>query len=169
MKLDHIKKERYRSTACDLRYLLHRESDEEIRADFAPGTKLLLGYAIPDFQRDSVWTNNQKIKFIESCFRGYDVGSFMISNWNMRNDLLLPYSECLIDGQQRFTALREYWSNEFKVFDYFWSELDKRDKTKMLSTQMPYSIIDSINPKILKETYNRLNFAGTNHDEYQRA
>ena len=78
-------------------------------------------------------------------------------------DFIFTHDQELLDRGPKYirTALGTSWLDDSDAKIY--------DKTKMLSTQMPYSIIDSINPKILKETYNRLNFAGTNHDEYQRA
>lgn len=73
---------------------------------------------IPQFQRDFVWHREKSAKLIDSIFKGYPIGTFIL--WKTRERLRsvreiggrkLPptpkgdYAEQVLDGQQRLTSL----------------------------------------------------------------
>ena len=75
----------------------------------------------PDFQRDHVWTKEQRQRYIESLFRGVapDRILFNCPGWTGNDpsgDLPKHTFEC-IDGLQRLTAMRGFLAGEFTVFD----------------------------------------------------
>jgi len=147
---------------------IHRE--HVIKDDYPDVEKFVLGYPIPDFQRGSVWTQAMEISFIEAIWKRYDIGSWMIAKYDWSSDKkLVKYSDCLIDGQQRLTAIENYWNDKFKVFDYYWSELTAVDKRAFKGTSFPHRVIHTLNEQELRDTYNRLNFAGVRHTEDDRA
>lgn len=124
----------------------------------------LFKFKIPPFQRPFVWTENQCIRFIESAWLGFNLGTYMINKleWNT-GDFIPEFDRFLIDGQQRLTALKKYMDNEFKVFDLFWSECTLKETRRfnnIIFTQSQVSITD-IN--VLEDLYERLNFGGTAH------
>lgn len=73
---------------------------------------------IPQFQRDFVWTKEKSAKLLDSIFRGYPIGTFIL--WKTKESLRsirnlgsvnLPptpagdYIQYVLDGQQRLTSL----------------------------------------------------------------
>jgi len=87
----------------------------------------------------------------------------------MNMELAAKYDGLLIDGQQRINAIRGYVNNEFKVFDYLWSELDREDQMRFRRVVFSRGEISTMDDAVLRELYNRLNFGGTAHTEDQRA
>lgn len=65
---------------------------------------------IPTYQRPIVWSKSQKLAFIDNISRGFPFGSLLLYKY----DNAEQYS--LIDGQQRFTTLREYQRNPQEYF-----------------------------------------------------
>lgn len=127
-------------------------------------------FPLPDFQRSLCWTETQNIAFIESIFLGYDIGSYMVNSYQMEGDgTLKKYSEVLIDGQQRITAICLYISDQLKVCGAYYSEISRRDKMRFKQTQFSRTTIDTFDADVLKDAYNRLNFTGVNHTEDQKA
>ncbi len=136
-----------------------------------PWAKGMLGkFPLPVWQRDSVWTQEQKVSFIESAYYGFDLGSIVVNGYEYdRNDKLIPFSDCLIDGQQRIGAMLEYCNNQFKINGYFFDELDKKEKNAFLMRDMGLHRVNCFDEEKLKTLYNHLNFSGTNHKESERA
>jgi hypothetical protein len=78
---------------------------------------------IPDFQRSSVWGPDDVAKLLDSIYRGYPLGSFLM--WETsdvlreRNPLNLSTTpptvkQFLIDGQQRTIALYSVFTNTLR-------------------------------------------------------
>ena len=136
-----------------------------------PWAKRMLGkFPIPVWQRDSVWTLDQKVSFIESAFLGYDLGSIVINGYlDGKNDTLVMYSDCLIDGQQRIEASLDFVNNKFKVYGLYWKELTRSEQNRFLMRELGKRMVDCFDEVKLKEVYNHLNFSGTSHKESERA
>ena len=85
----------------------------------------------PDFQRNYVWTLQQKIRFIEYTLRGGTSGLDIYCNsptWQ-NGDLGPDYSGTwlvLVDGKQRLDAALGFLNNEFPVFGAFYREYEDR-------------------------------------------
>lgn len=65
---------------------------------------------IPTYQRPLVWSKSQKAAFIDNISRGFPFGSLLLYKY----DNAEQYS--LIDGQQRFSTLREYQRHPEEYF-----------------------------------------------------
>lgn len=65
---------------------------------------------IPSYQRPLVWSKAQKTAFIDNISRGFPFGSLLLYKY----DNTEQYS--LIDGQQRFSTLREYQRHPEEYF-----------------------------------------------------
>jgi uncharacterized protein with ParB-like and HNH nuclease domain len=96
-------------------------------------------FKIPSFQRDFVWTEQQCIRFIESAWLGYELGSYLVNKVSayvrLKRDVGTPnegkeyvhqYDDLLLDGLQRMTAIHKYVHYEFPVFGLFWRDLTRR-------------------------------------------
>lgn len=133
------------------------------------GLRTVLGYPLPTWQRGFVWTHQQKVKFIESVWYGYDLGTYTYQKPDTKDGVVDPNSFLLIDGQQRLKAIEDYWNDEFPVFGLYWSEVPKAEQRRFMQTKFPSYEIDLGSDEELREAYNRMNFGGTPHTEDQRA
>ena len=144
-------------------------SEDYTKATHPWATAFVGRFPLPDFQRPLCWTQAQSISFIESVYLGFDLGSYMVNNYTSDGGYCVNYSDVLIDGQQRINAVTEYIENKFEVFGAYWRELDRADRTRFKHTTFTRKTITCFDEELLREAYNRLNFAGTKHTEDQRA
>jgi uncharacterized protein with ParB-like and HNH nuclease domain len=140
-------------------------------SDYPWATKFMGRFPLPTFQRDPCWTTKQDIAFVSSAWLGFDIGSYMINarQGESQRGIMAPLSDILIDGQQRINAFSRYTNNEFKMFGYYWGQLNRNEQRRFLETTFNRKVVDSNNERVLRETYNRLNFAGTRHLESEKA
>ena len=77
----------------------------------------------PDFQRGHVWTEAQQIAWVEFYLRGGKTGRVLYFNcpsWQKSNH---NYDEfVIVDGKQRYEALRRFVQDEIEVFGSRYSE-----------------------------------------------
>jgi hypothetical protein len=142
-----------------------------------PGQEMLMGHVLPPFQRPSVWTREQNVRFIESAVLGLHLGTWVYNSADHAptvkvggRDVFDRTDMWLIDGRQRLTAFDEYFGDAFQVFGMKWSEVPKPEQRRLLNgtlfTAFETRITDVGH---LKELYDRLNFGGTPHQPDQRA
>lgn len=101
----------------------------------------------PDYQRRHRWTNTQKSRLIESFIINVPVPPLFLYEYD--------YNEYeVMDGLQRFTAVREFYTNRFALSGLeYWKELDG-----YTYSALPQRIKDGINRRylssivLLKET-----------------
>lgn len=150
---------------------LHHDWKNRPRSDYPYAKDFILGQPLPDFQRELCWTLKQQMSFIESIWYGFDIGFYMVAMFETNNPdgSLVKYSDALIDGQQRLFAIQEYWENKFTIFDYTWDELTIVDHRMFTNLGFPHKEIRTLDEQKLKDTYNRLNFAGIQHSIDQKA
>lgn len=130
------------------------------------GYREVMGYFLPPWQRGLVWSQEQKIKLIESLWLGLNVGTYTFN----RVKYGTKYDNLLIDGQQRLWSLQCYLSDEFPVFGYRWSELTEVDRRGFeMSRHFHCYITNSNDEEYLRSYYNTMNFGGTAHKEDERA
>ncbi|AGR47710.2 hypothetical protein PHIM7_58 [Sinorhizobium phage phiM7] len=130
------------------------------------GYREVMGFFLPPWQRGSVWTEKQKIAFVESAWKGVNLGTYSYNTAEIGS----PYDNLLIDGQQRMTALQDYVEDKFPVFGYRYSEVTIVDRRmfEMMTTFASYET-ETEDETYLREYYNMLNFGGTAHKEDERA
>lgn len=171
------------STGNSTLYALYQERNGMEPADRAlyhPDQAELLGTFLPPFQRPVVWTEAQQIRFVESAYHGFHLGTYVVNNTQTATELVgdrrlyLRTDLWLIDGQQRLTALKNYWNDGFRIFQekdggFLWSETDAVEKRMFLMTGFPRSEINVSDEYTLRLLYDRLNFGGTPHTQEQRA
>lgn len=147
--------------------------EEEMK--FLHGDRLVCGFVLPDFQRGHKWTQEQDVAFIESIILGHHPGTFKY-NSTLHLDVVeidgrevFPFNLWLLDGQQRITALDSYWSDDFPVFDLYWSEVPLRDQRRFNSSVFPASEYQLGSYEELVEVYWTLNRGGTAHTDEDMA
>lgn len=142
----------------------------------------LMGFFIPEFQRKEIWTVEQKQKFIESSFLGFDLGQLVVAEGKFGTE---EYDGWLIDGQQRLTAIRDFSENKFSIFNgIFYSDIKSENVSydnniyDNNSRITPYYHWIECNFDVIRlrdvtveqliELYDRLNYGGTAHTEEER-
>lgn len=145
----------------------------------------LFGYFLPEWQREFCWTEDQQIRFIESCYLGYSLGSIVVNGGEKA--WFTKYDKLLLDGQQRLTTIKNYLDNKFPVFGCYFEEVwngqaiypegwytwqhpgeSKKQLTPrnhLFQISIPMIEISSVDDDELKEIYIRMNFGGTSHTE----
>jgi hypothetical protein len=120
----------------------------------------LLRFVLPPFQRPEVWTLGQKSRFIESLWLGLPISVYAYN----QSETLGHTDNWLIDGQQRWTAIRDFVNDEVEVFDgLMYSDMTLIEKRKFRSTNFPCILLQSDDESELREIYTRLAYGGTPH------
>ncbi len=138
--------------------------------------RTVMGFVIPTWQRPLVWTEAQKVKFVESAWLGINLGTYTYQQQDFTDEkdangksIPSPYNGFLIDGQQRMSALQDYFDDKFAVFGYKWSELDVSDHRGFSMTAgFGCYIARFQTEQEMIEMYERLSFGGTPHTEADR-
>lgn len=125
----------------------------------------IFGFVLPYFQRPLVWTESQKIKFLESVWLEMPIGTYIVNRGEYGGD----FDNLLLDGQQRLNAIHEYLNDKFLVFGYRYSEITEIDRRRFRNTPFPSIEVRENDWGKLVEIYNRFNFGGTAHTEDQKA
>lgn len=142
-------------------------------------TRFAMGYPLPSWQRGLKWDEEQKIRFIESIWAGVDIGSHLVNNvYEFEGEgptlRYRKFSQILLDGQQRLTALEEYVYNRFPVSDAagmprFWRELPRAERRRFGTFHFAQATITNWDEATLVRAYNLRAFGGTPHEEDERA
>ena len=81
------------------------------------------GLLLPEFQRGYVWKNEQVKSYVDSLYRGYPTGHFLIwktySPQSARGQEALsegPFSRLILDGQQRLTSIYALFEGKAPAF-----------------------------------------------------
>lgn len=114
-------------------------------------------WKIPDFQRGLVWTEAQKILFIESLIYGLPVGEYTLHKSK-------DYIYEVLDGQQRWDAIFGYINNDFAVFGLKWEDLNETTKYAFLGLPFSHRLVEGFTYEQKLEAYNRLAYGGTPHE-----
>lgn len=150
-----------RSCAMSMAYCMGRYKAMKAGQINAHGRRTLMGFVLPDWQRGLVWTQAQKVAFIQSAWLGVPIGTYAYNQAPLDS----PLDYLLIDGQQRMSAIQDYVENLFPVFGHWWSDLPPADTRRWeLSTPFGCFITETTNESYLRGYYNLLNFGGTPHE-----
>lgn len=135
------------------------------------GERILLRQILPPWQRPEVWSTDQKRNFVESLFLGMNCGVYIVNGLDWDDNGRKPMAGWLLDGQQRLSALRDFFHEGMVVFgDVTFEGLTKAERLRFLRKSLSCHQLNYIaDEKLLKELYNRLNFSGTPHEAHQRA
>lgn len=77
----------------------------------------------PDFQRAHVWTQEQRIAYVEYLLQGGEVAKTLIFSCRKWRECV-PEDYVLVDGKQRLNAIRGFMRNEVPVFGKYLREIN---------------------------------------------
>lgn len=118
----------------------------------------------PDFQRGNVWTETQKIRYIEYLLRGGRSGRAIYINdpsWNY--DSLPTCQMVIVDGKQRIDAALAFLSDEFQVFGSYFSEFT--DSLRITHCNFEWNVNDLQTREEVLQWYLDMNVGGTVHSD----
>jgi uncharacterized protein with ParB-like and HNH nuclease domain len=148
-----FKKEEYfvNKLVCPIqRFILH-DKDNQLR--------------FPDFQRDYVWTKEDKIKLIESIFENIEIGRIVLhEEFNIKKSQDTWCYE-VIDGKQRLGAILDYTKDKFKVKGKLFSELSKLDQRHFSFITIPTSEVKNLPRKYQLDLFIKVNTTGVRMSE----
>ena len=112
----------------------------------------------PDYQRDFVWTMEQKVALIDSIFKNIEIGKFTI--------IKRPFSVSekayeMLDGKQRLLTLIEFTEDRFTYNGYKFSELNSKDQNHLLNYSVSHGETDPLTDEQKYRYFLILNTAGT--------
>jgi|SRR5579885_2519774 len=114
-------------------------------------------YEIPEWQREKVWDTTRKQQLIDSILRGWKLPKFYFLK--LDDD---TYE--VVDGQQRLTAIYEFFANELALADESVQRFggpNYRDLTERISDsfddfEIEYDEIEDATEEELKQFFQRL-------------
>lgn len=124
--------------------------------------RTVMGFALPSWQRGSVWSREQQIRFVESAWKGLPLGTYTV---NRQKSVTTDPALCgiLIDGQQRITAIEAYLRGDFPVFGARWSEVHPDDRRAFKMTKFASYEKDFGSDAEMRAYYDLMNFGGVSH------
>lgn len=113
----------------------------------------------PNFQRGHVWSNEQRIRFVEFMLEGGRTSPILLNHTNWRNlKTKLDDRFVVVDGLQRLTSLLMFLDDKISVYDnYVYSEFDN------VKFNIQIYINDLKTEKEVLQWYLQLNEGGTPH------
>lgn len=162
-----------------LQFSLRRflSSEDEVRAEFPWAHRYVMGLPLPPWQRDLKWSAEQSQRFVTSAWTGVHLGMYLVTEpeFEPGNDVLYkPFANCVMDGQQRLHALELYFTDKLAVPDAtgrpaLWSQLESSDQRWFSRRIFDCGITPLGSEQCLRSLYDLHNFAGTPHQESERA
>jgi hypothetical protein len=140
-------------------YMLLNNGSRANQRPLEPGERRLGWFILPPFQRAAVWTEAQRVRFIESIWLDLPISVYAFC----RCDHESQTDTWLIDGQQRIGAVLAYAAGEFSVRGYRYGDLPIRDIRRFENKVFPAIELDETDPAVLADIYDRLAYGGTPH------
>jgi hypothetical protein len=123
----------------------------------------------PEFQRDYVWTEQQKTSYVEFVLRGGNSGldilfncPFFLSSTKYDEGDPLLNRMVIVDGKQRLSAVTDFLRDNLKVFGHYKSEFAGTLRTKH---RLNFHVNELSTREDLLGWYLELNTGGTVHTE----
>lgn len=144
-------------------------------------TRFAMGLPLAPWQRPLVWDESQMVSFIESVWYGVDLGSYLV---NEREDGYFEdqagvlrsreFTGCVLDGQQRLSALEAYVTGEIAVRDAtgvprYYVDLPIAERRRFENTIFSRATVSSSDERVLRHIYDLRAFGGVRHQESERA
>jgi hypothetical protein len=111
----------------------------------------------PYFQRNLVWRDAHKHDFIDTILRGLPIPQIFLARGAIDLQRMESFT-CVVDGQQRLNAIREFIADRFPVHGNYFSGLSNEQKTAFIKYEVPVIDFDlDVGDTRLKDVFKRLN------------
>lgn len=118
---------------------------------------------IPDYQRNFVWKDEQKARFIESVILGLPIPIMFFARTKDNNMEI-------IDGSQRIRTLYDFYNNKIKLMhlkklsvlnNFKYSDLPLSQKKNFKNSILRIAVINNATNEIKKDLFDRINTSST--------
>ena len=121
----------------------------------------------PDYQRDYVWSQEDKEYLIDSVFKGIDIGKFVFvkrTNEQWRKD---HFSYEILDGKQRMNTLMDFFEDRLTYQGYTFSQLSAKDRNAFRNHLTSLAIVNPTQKSEVLKYFLALNRGGRVMDTKQ--
>ena len=117
----------------------------------------------PDYQRDFVWEEKDKVALIDSIFSNIEIGKFCFVHHNYGDKYLYE----VLDGKQRIRAILDFYENRFAYKGKYYNDLLPLDKHWFEQYTISSATVNNVNKKAVLKYFLLLNRSGKKMDEKQ--
>ncbi|MCA3322301.1 MAG: DUF262 domain-containing protein [Roseomonas sp.] len=111
----------------------------------------------PFFQRNLVWRDTHRREFIETIIKGFPFPQIFLARGPINLEEMTAV-QCVVDGQQRLNAIRDFVSDRLEVQGKLFSHLSVKAKEDFLKYEVAVIDFDlETTDERLKEIFHRLN------------
>jgi hypothetical protein len=115
-----------------------------------------------EYQREHVWTMEDKVDLIESIFNNIEIGKFIFVQ--LHESTPGKYYQ-IVDGKQRLTALCEFYEDRFSYKGVYFSQLSLHDKYTFTTHSVSYGFLENPDTRGIYETFIKMNTCGKPMDK----
>jgi hypothetical protein len=129
-----------------------------------------LGFKIPEYQRDLVWSPENEVNLIDTMLKGMPVGLFIFNKKHTED-----YADSwinVVDGQQRLNTIKKFMNDEITdSFGRCYSDISSIERSRFNNISISVVIMDDASEKDEIKAYIQANDTGINHtrEEIQKA
>jgi hydrogenase maturation factor len=110
----------------------------------------------PEYQREHVWTIEDKISLIDSIFNNIDIGKFVYVHLGYSGEYIYE----VLDGKQRIRAILDFYEDRFKYKGKYFSDLSNRDQDHFDGYSISYAEIQNATYEQKLKYFLKLNTGG---------
>lgn len=89
----------------------------------------------PDYQRGYVWTDEDKQRYLDSWFKGRELGRFIFVRYDY------PRGDEVLDGKQRLNCLWQFFTSQIAYQGRYWYELSQRDRNTLEGRRLQWAVL----------------------------
>ena len=115
----------------------------------------------PKYQRDLVWTDEDREALLDSVFHNIDIGKFAFIHLGYDGH----YGYQILDGKQRLTALLDFYLNKYPYKGKYYNDLSKRDKIWFRNRVVACGEMQEANQEQILKYFLMLNTTGKTVDK----
>lgn len=110
----------------------------------------------PEYQRDFVWSEEDKVALIDSIFHGIDIGKFVFIHRGYSEDVMFE----ILDGKQRLKTLQEFYENRFAYKGKYYNDLSNKERGWFRRHHVSYAEIKNLSQEQKLKVFIALNSSG---------
>jgi len=108
-----------------------------------------------EYQRDLVWTNDEKTKLIDSIFNHVEIGRIVLRRLLFKNNKTKTYE--IVDGKQRLYTLVGFFLGKWKYRGVLYEELSSKDIYTLNRAPIVKVIIENVTDLQILEYFIKIN------------
>jgi len=116
----------------------------------------------PSYQRDFVWTEEDKQALLDSIFNYRDIGKFVFVDTEWKNNE--PMYE-ILDGKQRLQCIIDFYLDKIEYKGFTYSQLSSSDKHYFRDLSVNFARVKNVTKQEKLELFYHLNKGGKAVDE----